>query len=402
MKTYSNNKVLLGDIAELRSGVGFPKVFQGKRNGDFPFAKVGDISEVVRSGNNCIKDAPNWICEEDLPAIKGKPFPSGTIAFAKIGEAIRQNFRVLSSCPMLFDNNVMGIIPNQNIVYTQYLFYFLRTIDLYSLAEKTTVPSIRKSTLERLFLPLPPLEEQKRIAVILDKADAIRRKRKQAIALTEELLRSTFLDMFGDPVINPKGWREVFLGDISKVQGGLQVTSKRKNHPLAIPYLRVANVYRDRLVLDEIKTIRVTQQEAERTYLQIGDLLIVEGHGNSTEIGRSSVWDGSIPNCTHQNHLIRVRIDRKKADPMYISTFLNSPGGRRQLNKFGKTTSGLNTISTSNVKATKILLPPLSEQENFLKVRKVIISSLNNHQRYFSDLDNLFNSLLQKAFRVEL
>ncbi|NEP54485.1 MAG: restriction endonuclease subunit S, partial [Moorea sp. SIO3C2] len=183
---------------------------------------------------------------------------------------------------------------------------------------------------------------------------------------------------------------------------GLQVTSKRKNNPMEIPYLRVANVYRDRLVLDEIKTIRVTEQEAKRTYLQTGDILIVEGHGNSTEIGRSSVWDGSIPNCSHQNHLIRVRIDAEKADSIYMSTFLNSPGGRRQLKKLGKTTSGLNTISTSNVKATKVLLPPLSEQENFVKYRQGIINSLNDYESYLYGLNYIFNSLLQKAFRGEL
>ena len=268
-------------------------------------------------------------------------------------------------------------------------------------------PSINMSNISaseflKIPLPLPPIEEQRRIAAILDKADAVRRKRKEAIALTEELLRSAFLEMFGNPVTNPKGWDVVPLGDISKVKGGLQVTPKRKDNPIEVPYLRVANVYRDQLVLDEVKLIRVTPEELERTALCTEDLLIVEGHGNSQEIGRSSVWDGSISNCTHQNHLIRVILDSKRAEPTYISAFLNSSGGRRQLIQFGKTTSGLNTISTSNVKATKVLLPPVSEQKKYADLKQKTAVCLGNHQKLFQNTNNLFNSLLQRAFRGEL
>jgi type I restriction enzyme, S subunit len=112
-------------------------------------------------------------------------------------------------------------------------------------------------------------------------------------------LKSTFLEMFGDPVRNEKGWEKKDLGDISQIQGGLQVTIKRADNPVELPYLRVANVYRDFLNLSEIKTIKVTKTEAERVRLEKGDILVVEGHGNPTEIGRSAVWDGSIENCLH-------------------------------------------------------------------------------------------------------
>jgi len=167
-------------------------------------------------------------------------------------------------------------------------------------------------------------------------------------------------------------------------------------------YLRVANVYRDKLLLDEIKNIRVTSSELERINMKAGDILIVEGHGNKEEIGRSSVWDGSIENCVHQNHLIRVRLDPDKAEPIYISSYLNSAGGRCQLTKFAKTTSGLNTISTSNVKATKVLCPPIEMQNLITKVTKNIEESVRCHLQALEQSENLFNALLQKAFRGEL
>ncbi|MCB8765794.1 restriction endonuclease subunit S [Planktothrix agardhii] len=251
-------------------------------------------------------------------------------------------------------------------------------------------------------IPLPPIASQRTIANILDKADEIIRKRKEAIALTEQLQKSIFLDMFGDPVINPKGWEKVKLAKISNIQGGLQVTKKRESNPIEVPYLRVANAYRDSLNLNQIKTIFVTQQELNKTSLKKGDILIVEGHGNKTEIGRSCVWDDSISNCVHQNHLIRVRVDDNIAESIYVSNFLNSIGGRSQLIKLGKTTSGLNTINTSNVKGIEILLPPIKIQKKYITIQETIFQYIQKLNQQQKESENLFNSLLQKAFKGEL
>ena len=95
-------------------------------------------------------------------------------------------------------------------------------------------------------------------------------------------------------------WKEVLLGEISEIQGGLQVTKRRNSLPVEVPYLRVANVYRNYLDLDEIKKIRLTERELKRTSLEKGDLLVVEGHGNPNEVGRVAMWDGSISPCVHQ------------------------------------------------------------------------------------------------------
>jgi type I restriction enzyme S subunit len=296
--------------------------------------------------------------------------------------------------------------PNPHKIDPLYLLYCFEGDrvkgQISQLQTGTALKQLPVGNLKRIKIPLPPLEEQRRIAAILDKADGVRRKRKEAIRLTEELLKSTFLEMFGDPVTNPKGWEVIGLGKISQIQGGLQVTPARKELPLEVPYLRVANVYRDKLLLDEIKNIRVTSSELERINMKAGDILIVEGHGNKEEIGRSSVWDGSIENCVHQNHLIRVRLDPNKAEPIYISAYLNSAGGRCQLTKFGKTTSGLNTISTSNVKATKVLCPPIEMQKRYLDFQRKLTEAKNASVQHLEQSENLFNSLLQRAFRGEL
>lgn len=284
----------------------------------------------------------------------------------------------------------------------KFIYYMLSNMRLERYSEGTGVPTLNRNNVHDVLVSLPPLDEQRRIAAILDKADAIRRKRQESIRLTEEFLRSTFLEMFGDPVTNPRRWAVADLGSIAQIQGGLQVTTKRSGNPLEIPYLRVANVYRDRLDLTEMKTMPVTHAELERVKLAKGDILIVEGHGNPEEIGRSSVWDASINPCIHQNHLIRVRVDSSVADPIFISAYLNSSGGRQQLFSFGKTTSGLNTISTSNVKNTKVLLPPLSMQKMYHQIverTKEVLAKANSNIEFS---DHLFNSLTHRAFRGEL
>ena len=253
-----------------------------------------------------------------------------------------------------------------------------------------------------LQIPLPPLAEQKRIAGILDAADALRAKRREALAQLDTLLQSTFLDMFGNPVTNPMGWDVTTVDRIGSVKGGLQVTSKRRSLPIERPYLRVANVFRGFLELDEIKTIRLTDTEELRTSLEYEDILIVEGHGNKEEIGRCALWDGSIAQCVHQNHLIRLRCDRSKASPLYVENYINSPGGRKSLTGTSRTTSGLNTISVSKVRGSEIQVPPLDLQHRFAAIVESIEQQKSRQQTHLAELDTLFASLQSRAFRGDL
>lgn len=289
----------------------------------------------------------------------------------------------------------------------KYLFYLIWNQKFRFIAERSMSGSagqkrVPASFLQNFEVPLPPLKEQKRITAILDKADAIRQKRQQAIALADDFLRSVFLDMFGDPVTNPKGWEIQPISKVAEVQGGLQVTKKREGLPVTCPYLRVANVYRGRLELSEIKTMQVTEVEQERVALVKNDILIVEGHGNKEEIGRCAMWDGSIENMIHQNHLIRVRVINNRVLPQYLTDFINSEGGRGQLIGASNTTSGLNTISTRLVKETAVLIPDLHIQERYIQIFKKVTETLNHFQQGTLEGKGFFESLSQKAFSGQL
>ncbi len=264
---------------------------------------------------------------------------------------------------------LVPLLPDAARLDRGYLFHWVRrqhVID--ALMAKNTgarMPRADMSVLLDMAIPLPPLDEQRRIVGLLDRAAEIRRRADAARAKARAIIPALFLDTFGDPAKNPKGWQVAELAKHADVQGGVQVSAKRATLPVELPYLRVANVMRGRLDLSEIKLIRVTASEGRRTNLVRGDVLVVEGHGNPNEIGRAAVWDGSIAGCIHQNHLIRVRPALDSLTSEYVETFLNSDVGRRILIQNGKTTSGLNTISTRNVKEVGIPLPPMALQVLF-------------------------------------
>jgi type I restriction enzyme S subunit len=300
-------------------------------------------------------------------------------------------------------SNAMAIDEvNENLVDLNYLAKYLRFRGLNDVTTGAAQPQITRTNLEKVTIPLPPLDDQKRIAYLLSKVEGLIAQRKQHLQQLDDLLKSVFLEMFGDPVRNEKGWDIIPLELMSEVQGGLQVTSKRESNPIEVPYLRVANVYRDRLNLTEIKNIRVTDKELERVRLKKGDILIVEGHGNPEEIGRSAVWNGSIKDCIHQNHLIRVRVNESILNETYTSYFINSPGGRSQMFRAGKTTSGLNTISSRNVKEIEVPTPPVDLQNQFTLVVEKVEGIKTRYQASLSDLENLYGALSQKAFKGEL
>lgn len=143
------------DIGQVVSGFGFPIIYQGNKNGKYPFAKVGDISQAVQRGELILKGANNYIDDDILQKLRVKSFPEGTTVFAKIGEALKLNRRIMLGQDTVVDNNVMGIIPNTKLIEPEYLYYFLRTIDLTELSHSTTVPSLKKSDVENIQILLP-------------------------------------------------------------------------------------------------------------------------------------------------------------------------------------------------------------------------------------------------------
>lgn len=295
--------------------------------------------------------------------------------------------------------------PVPGVADPRYILHFLRHPHVRSAGERRMTGSggqrrVPEAFLRDLQVLLPPIEEQRRIAAVLDHADHLRSVNQTADDLAKSFSEAAVQDVLRSISADRARWPQ--LGEFADIQGGLQVFSSRSQYRMRVPYLRVANVYRGRLVLDEVKQLGVTPAELERTRLQFGDLLIVEGHGNRDEIGRVGRWQDEINDCVHQNHLIRVRVHPSMAYSRYVEAFLNSKRGRRALRRAARTTSGLNTISTGDVRSIPVPLPALDIQARFDAQLAKCSRLQQTYMRRNEQIGGLFESLLHRAFRGEL
>ena len=394
MTKYPNST--LGEVASITSGIGFPLNFQGKKAGDYPFAKVGDISRLARSGRSRLLSADNYIDQDELSNFGGRTIPEGSIVFAKIGEAIRQNFRAIVATPCLVDNNVMAITPNQNLLDSNYAYHLTRSINFYALADATTVPSIRKTTLARVEIPLPSLGEQRRIAEVLDRADALRAKRRQSITLLDDLARSLFLDMFGDPASNPQEWPVHTIGDL--LESANYGTSEKSSTVGEIPVLRMGNITSDgRVILNDLKYM--SGDIDDRHMVRTSDILF--NRTNSADlVGKTALYKGSEP-MAYAGYLVRIRTN-SNSTPEYVSSFLNTAYAKRVLRGMCKSIVGMANINAKELQAIRIAQPPLVLQHEFASRTNIIDAARSTHAVHLAHLDALFASLQSRAFRGEL
>ena len=395
----------LGEIANLQAGVGFPVDLQGRSSGDYPVAKVGDISRVGRSGEAVISAADHYIDEGDLARLRARPIPLGSVLFAKIGEAIRQNHRVIAGCALLVDNNAMAAIPTRR-VESRYLYHFLRTVDFYGMASATTVPALRKSELERLSVPLPPLDEQKRIAGILDAADALRAKRREAIAQLDTLIQSTFLDMFGDPVTNPMGWEVRSLGDLAvkKPNNGVFRRNPEYSESLdsTLPVVWVAELFRgNRIDVSESRRLQATQAEIEKYGLLPGDLLFCRSSLKLDGIAYNNVFLGKREEALFECHLIRVSPRTDVINPVFLNLQLRSVPMRALLKSKSKTAT-MTTIDQKALSSVEVVVPPGGLQSRFAAIVESVEQQKASQRAHLAELDTLFASLQSRAFRGDL
>ena len=219
------------DIAKVLPGYGFPDKFQGNKKGQYPFYKVSDISHTIEKEQRYISEASHYIDSDVLDKIRGKSVPAGTIIFAKIGEAIRSNRRVITTMPAVIDNNTAGVKAMKAKISDEFLFYLWSNVSLIDHAGGV-VPAVSKSALENVPLCYPSdLAEQHRIADCLGSLDDLisvedwkleaQRQHKQGLMQQlfpqpgETVPRLRFPEFEGAPE-----WEEERLGNLVAIMSG--------------------------------------------------------------------------------------------------------------------------------------------------------------------------------------
>jgi type I restriction enzyme S subunit len=259
------------------------------------------------------------------------------------------------------------------------------------------VNNVSLGDLKNLEIPLPPLPEQRRIAAILDKADAIRRKREEGIRLTEELLRSTFLEMFGDPATNPKEWPVNSMNRIAKVTGGFAFKSEwfadEGDRVIRISDIGVGKVNLSDAVCVDCENYRISS-----AYQCVTDDILMALSGATT--GKLGVVTDAESGSFVNQRIAIIRANNRAASPWLtqllsnkrvLALLLESAGGSAQAN-----------LSTKSLESLDIPVPPDDVLFQYAEVFKSANRAQSRRRIASKDADNLFNSLVQRAFRGEL
>lgn len=302
-------------------------------------------------------------------------------------------------------NNFTAILrPIKSKVIPKYLHYILFCNHKFGFVRKfqnkTTgiinlqLPKYIKNTQ----IPLPPLAEQKKIAAILDAADRLRQKDAQLIDHYTTLSQSLFLDMFGDPVTNPMGFEKGTVRDL--LTTAKYGTSAKAQDNGKYSYLRMNNItYEGAMDFRSLKYINLKEADKPKYLVKKGDILF--NRTNSKElVGKTGLFNED-QEMAIAGYLIRLRTN-DKANPYFIWAYLNSKHGKVVLRHMCKSIVGMANINAQELQNIKILLPPITLQNQFAERIQHIEAQKQQAQASLEQSNNLFNSLLQKAFTGEL
>ena len=386
----------LGDVCQTFSGGTPSRTKADFFGGGVPWVKITDMLQ------GTVLTTDESLSEAGIANSSAKVLPKGTVLisiFATIGRTAVLGIEAATN------QAIAGVVPKDTSkLDSDYLRYFLDSKhgELNRAARGVAQPNINQGILRGLEIPILPLPEQRRIVDILSRADGIVRLRREAEKKAAELIPALFMDMFGDPATNPKGWPVEKLDSVARIISG--ATKGRRFDPseaIELPYMRVANVKDGYLDLSEIKTITVKRGEVEKYRLLPGDLLMTEG-GDPDKLGRGALWSGEIETCLHQNHIFKVRADRSRLLPEYLCELVGSRYGKAYFLRVAKKTTGIATINRTQLGGFPVVVPTLGRQNEFVEKFGAIRSIQSQQSSATAKAQAAFDALLAQAFAATI
>jgi len=309
--------------------------------------------------------------------------------------------------------DILPIRPGPK-VDRDYLFHWLRHPITVAMATSRSsganLPRISPKVLRTFEVPIPfrsdvekSLREQRRIASILEVAFKIVQKRAMVFDEILDLKMSWFESLFSKWLAGPiSEMPQLGNEPLAEVVSGVTKGRKFKDQvTLEVPYIRVANVQDGFLDLEEIKSIEVLPSDVETYRLIHGDVLMTEG-GDFDKLGRGAMWETEVADCIHQNHVFRVRCDQDVLMPEYFECYIRTGLARAYFLKCAKKTSNLASINKTQLKALPVPIPPMGLQQRFAEQLREIKKLGEQQESANAEAEDLFNSLLQRAFSGQL
>jgi type I restriction enzyme, S subunit len=378
----------LGELVDVLSGFAFDSAGFADI-GEMPLVRIRDVVEGCTSTFYSGPFDPRYIVSD------------GDVLIGMDGEFNRARWR---GGRALLNQRVCRVTVSSPELHDGYLFYFLPAAlkKIEDLTPYVTVKHLSVKAVRDISIALPPRPEQRRIAEVLDRAEALRAKRRAALAQLDTLPQAIFLEMFGDPRPNPKGWPVSPLGElmIDGPQNGLYRPAS--DYGSGTPILRIDAFYDGAVTnLRTLKRVRASRDEIELYGLRPADIVV--NRVNSMEyLGKSALIPDLSEPTIFESNMIRFGVDTTHAHPRYVVQFLQTPYIKGQIQNAAKHAVNQSSINQQDVKGFRVLVPPLSLQQEFARRVAAVEQLKSAHRRSLDKLDELFTSLQHRAFRGEL
>ena len=365
--------VKLEDVCYILDNKRIPVTAENRIKGTYPYYGANGVQDYV---SNFIFDDELVLLAEDGGNFGSKDKPIA--------------YRISGKC---WVNNHAHVLKPKSNIDVNYLCYSLMFYDVSGIINGATRQKLNQDAMRKMQIPLPLFEVQKQIADTLDKANRLIELRKQQLEKLDLLIKSKFIDMFGDPVTNPIGWEVEKLQDVC-----LKITDGTHQSPSfvenGIPFLFVSNIVENKITYETTKFI--TRQEYQtlikRTPIEIGDLLltIVGSYGNPAIVETEKEF------C-FQRHIAYLKPKREKVSSVYLHSAFISPYVKKQIDERVKGVAQ-KTLNLSELKSIEVQLPPLALQNQFTNFVEQVEKQKSLMQKGQKKLEINFKALMQKYF----
>ena len=315
------------------------------------------------------------------------------IAIVKDGAGIGRAMKLPAKSSVI--GTMQYVLPKDNINIS-YLYYAICSMHLEKYFSGATIPHIYFRDYQNEQLPLPTLDEQAKIANVFGRIDYFIKKEKEQLINLDKLVKSRFIEMFGDPKANPKGWRKIPLSHIiTNANNGM---ARRGNDENGSIVLRLVELQEGVIDYSKPNRILLTEKEKDKYLLKDNDFLFARVNGNPLNVGRCAVFHTIGEAVYHNDHIIRVHFDDGKVNGVFASTILNSEYGKDQMRNKIKTSAGQYTISQNGIGAIETIVPPIELQNQFADFVAQVDKSKLAIQQSLDELETLKKSLMQQYF----
>ncbi|WP_234729658.1 restriction endonuclease subunit S [Acidocella facilis] len=352
----------MDEIADVSAGNPAPQDPSHFSDEGHPFVRMQDVGRVHVSPN--LTETVDRITDAAVRQGGLRLYPKGTLLVPKSGASVNLNHRAMLGRAAYVVSHLATIIPDSQRVDPRYLFHWSMVYDPRKQAQVTSLPSLPLSLIKAALVPVPPLHEQRRIVGLLDRAAEIRRRADAARAKARAIIPALFLDTFGDPATNPKGWPVVELGDvITRITGGKNIEAGNGTSKYRI--MKVSAVTSGIFKAHEAKPAPDDHIPAQDHHVRAGDFLF--SRANTSElVGAVAIADDVPAGLLLPDKIWRIEWTPTRIEPRYAYSLLRSSEIRRIFAVIGSGTSGsMKNISQAKLVRVPIPLPPLAIQTAF-------------------------------------